>query len=442
MGLSLFTSSMCDSDDPYLEVSVSSMDFSSKGESQVFSIKSNVAWSISGHESWVTVNPTIGKNKQTISVIVEENTTRETKQCTMTVSTNGSLSQTVTITQKASDALLAVDNNNLYFASEKGDSKTLTISSNGPWEIRNIPTWLRASSTSGNGNSLVTFTTTNTNRTSSPQEETIEIISDGESIFITVSQEGGAAKNCKVTPDHMTILDNGVAFDLIFESEVVRYRCGYMNASNVGYMSDEEIVGILEQEVDLILRTSDYIPNLSGLEEGTGYIVYTLGYDKDGQRGDLVKTPFTTNTTITNEPLAWIGDVTKEGWYWYWSITESARCDYYYMMTTEDYELAMASDAYQAFLIDKAIREGTISEYVNGGNWEELGFGSFFAVWTRGVDAKGIMANTLSWNYGTDNQDDSKIIQKSKNVSGETNSIRFQYSEKSLEDKCKLYLIK
>ncbi len=431
-----------DDEDPKLEVNVSSMDFSAEGESQVFKIESNVAWTISGHQSWVTVNPTIGKKNQTISVVVAENPTRERKQCTITVSAEaGSLIHTITITQDASDAQLTVDNNNLYFAPTLDDSKTITISSNGPWEIQNIPAWLRASSTSGNGNSSVTFTTTDVNITSSPKEETIRIVSDDESISVMVSQEGSAAKDCKVMPNHMTILDSGVAFDLLFESEVVKYRCGWMEESQVDYLSDAEIIDILESEVDLILKTSDYIPNNSGLSAGTTYVVYTLGYNKDGKRGDLVKTPFTTNNLRNNEPSAWIGLISNDETNWYWTVTKSATCFSYYMMSTEDFDMAFASDALQAYWIDDAIRNDATAEYVNGGDWYMERYASMVAVWTRGVDAKGNKSNDLEWELGVVASDESEIVQKNK-AANATQSMSFMYGKKADKENYKLYIVK
>lgn len=442
VGLFSFAIISCkDDDDPYLEVSVSSMTFSPKGESQVFSIKSNVAWTISGHQSWVSVNPTTGKNEQTINVIVNENITRENNQCTMTVSAEkGALSHSIVIKQEASDAQLTVDNNNLYFASEKGDSKNLTISSNGPWEIQNIPTWLRASSTSGNGNSSVTFITTAVNMGSLNKEDSIMIISGEVTISVAVTQEGGAAKNCKVTPNHMTILDNGIAFDLLYESDVVKYRCGWMEASRADYLSEAEIIDTLEKNVDLILKTSDYIPNNSGLSPGTAYIIYTLGYNKDGERGDLVKTSFTTNNLRNNEPSAWISTISYSETNWYWTVTKSATCFSYYMMSTEDFEMAFASDALQAYWIDEAIRNDATAEYVNGGDWQMYRYDSMMAVWTRGVDAKGNKSNELEWELGIAIEV-SEMVQKSKAIAKSTD-MEFLYGKKPNKDEYKFYIVK
>lgn len=428
-------------DDPYLKVSVSSMDFSSKGESQVFSIESNVAWTITGHQSWVTVTPTTGKNNQTVNVVVKENVTRENNQCTMTVSVEkGALSHSIAIIQKPSDAKLTVDNNNIYFASEKGDSKNLMISSNGSWKIQNIPIWLRASSTNGNGNSTITFTTTAVNLSSSAKEDSITIISDEVSVSVIVTQEGGAAKNCKVIPNHKTILDNGIAFDLLYESDVVKYRCGWMEASQVDYLSEAEIIDTLENNVDLILKTSDYIPNNSGLSPGTTYVVYTLGYNKNGERGDLVKTTFTTNNLRNNEPAAWISTISYSETNWYWTITKSATCFSYYMMSTENFDMAFASDALQAYWIDDAIRNDATAEYVNDGDWQMYRYSSMMAVWTRGVDVKGNKSNDLEWDLGIA-MDESEIVQKSK-VAVKSSSMEFLYGKKPNKDEYKFYIMK
>jgi len=75
----------------------------------------------------------------------------------------------------------------------------------------------------------------------------------------------------------------------------------------------------------------------------------------------------------------------------------SATCYSYWMMTTEDYTIARASDVLQAWWIEDAIRREKVTEYFNGGNWRQVRCGNTIAVWTRGKTSNGTWAGKISW---------------------------------------------
>lgn len=99
----------------------------------------------------------------------------------------------------------------------------------------------------------------------------------------------------------------------------------------------------------------------------------------------------------SNEPEAWINNMRSSGGYWYWTVKKSATCNSYYMLSTEDYDTALASDVLQAWWLEYAEREGVISEYVNGSDWKQKMNGTLLAVWTRGVDARGNKSGVIGW---------------------------------------------
>ena len=293
-----------------------------------------------------------------------------------------------------------VDKTNLSFDSKKGDAKELSITCSGKWEISDVPDWLVAESTGGWGKATVRFTTNKSNKTSKPNQGYMTVIfsENGTSETVRVEQLGNAVSNCEVTPNLIVTLSNGIAFDFNFDTNVARYYRGYIEASSAGRMSDEEIITALERDFSRHVPSDDEVADFDNLEAGTRYIIYTLGYDKEGNRGDLVATEVTTLAKKSNEPVGRISNLKRSGLYWNWTVTKSATCSSYYMMSSEDYYIAYASDVLQAWWIEYAAKNGTVSEYVNGTDWKQLvEDGSLFAVWTRGVDARGNSSGTIEW---------------------------------------------
>ena len=68
--------------DPKVELSKSSVNFSSAEGSETLNITCNSEWEIEVDEAadWVTINPMSGKNNATITVAVAENTTGEVRK--------------------------------------------------------------------------------------------------------------------------------------------------------------------------------------------------------------------------------------------------------------------------------------------------------------------------------------------------------------------------
>lgn len=98
-----------------------------------------------------------------------------------------------------------------------------------------------------------------------------------------------------------------------------------------------------------------------------------------------------------NEPCGWISDLESTGNYWEWNVTKSATCYSYWMMTTEDQNIALASDVLQAWWLEDAIRRNQVSEYFNGGDWRQVRCGNMIAVWTRGKTSNGTWAGKNTW---------------------------------------------
>lgn len=81
-----------------LTVSTTSLSLGASAASTTFSITSNVSWTTSDNQSWLTVSPTSGSNNATVTVTATANTGTSSRSGTVTV-TGGSLTRTITVTQ-------------------------------------------------------------------------------------------------------------------------------------------------------------------------------------------------------------------------------------------------------------------------------------------------------------------------------------------------------
>jgi hypothetical protein len=91
---------------PSLAVSPVSLSFSTAAGSQTLGITSNVGWSVSQNQSWISTSPASGSNNGTVAVTVTGNTGTVSRSGTVTVTGSG-LARTVSITQSASSVTIS-----------------------------------------------------------------------------------------------------------------------------------------------------------------------------------------------------------------------------------------------------------------------------------------------------------------------------------------------
>ena len=395
-----------------LSIDETELEFDADGGSKSFNVTCNTDWTISGDPTWVTINPSSGngdKKVTKVTVKVSENTTNDKRECELRIALdNNSQSETLIIKQAKSKAILTVGSNNINFAcgDEKnfqGDTKSLQIRSNTTWTISGLPAWLGLSSTSGNGDQMVTLTTKSFNNSSKSRTATLTIsCNDGSaSATVTLSQEAGLIPDCTVSPTNIIILYNGVAFDYNYGKNVARYFRGYLEKSLVGTMSEREIIDVLEEKFDRKPVNKDEFTDFPGLDENTSYYIYTLGYDSEGKRGELTRVEITTKKRLDNwtlnEPMAWISEITQDDTYWYWEITKGTRCRTYLEGVTQNEALAYSSDVYQAWLLDYWRRTNQIYEYENPEPLMMRKTSDCCAVFTWGKDNTGVWASCIDW---------------------------------------------
>ncbi len=59
--------------EPYLTISLHSKSFSYTGGTEYVVVKSNLAWTASSNQTWLTVSPTSGTYNDTLTVICSQN---------------------------------------------------------------------------------------------------------------------------------------------------------------------------------------------------------------------------------------------------------------------------------------------------------------------------------------------------------------------------------
>lgn len=433
-----FSSCTDDDDEPELSVSRTSLNLAANGDGDkdIIVTAAHTDWTanVINGSSWLRVNK---NGEQMASISADPNNTTQTRKGTVRIvaTKKPSLSFDIEISQEAADFILVNGQNttSLTFDAAGGISykQTVRANSNVGWQILNVPEWLSVSPTNGNGEISIDVYPRNSNDENDDlRTADLKLIANGSpevTATIVVEQYSDLDKEAYVKPTNIVTLYNGIAFDYEFGKNVSYYYRGYMEKTAVASMTETEIIKVLEENFSRYTQADDEVADFGGLDEGKTYMVYTIGYNKNGKRGKLIKTEVTTKTLQNNEPMAWISDPTTDGSYWYWSVEKNATCYSYYMITTEDIDFALSSDVLQAWSIDYNIRQGWITEFVNGGDWYQQRSGSLIAVMTWGLDRKDTFASTIDWNLGMDSSSSSNKIQKqSKNTRTDRNSKKIE----------------
>ncbi len=157
---------------------------------KTFEITSNVDWTLSSDQAWLTANKQNGNGNSTITLSAQENTSVSTRTATITVTGTGVTTQIIEVTQDGAAPLLAVSQNTLSIAAPLNSTTSFDITSNINWNVESNQTWLAADNANGTGNALVTLTAQE-NSNGAPRSATITVSGTGVgSQTIIVTQEG------------------------------------------------------------------------------------------------------------------------------------------------------------------------------------------------------------------------------------------------------------
>lgn len=311
---SLFSS--CSKDDEpagTLSLSTTILEFAASGGEDSFTVTSNTTWSITGAKSWCYVSITQGNGTKAVNVEVEKNTEKETRNCSLTISTNdGAISQTVKIQQDAAATTLTVSPADITFNGESGLKDDFTISTNGHWTISGKPEWLNVP-TSGDGDTKCKIETMSANDTDEDRIAELQIAADGKYVTLKVTQKGLRA-NCSIMPTNLVALYDEICFDLTATGDINTFKYIIHSERDLNRLTDKE----LEEELaaqesnkfadDYIIFPDSYYSEgrYYYLDPNTTYYICTIAYDVKGNPGAVKKTPIKTLEYIDYDKDAFV----------------------------------------------------------------------------------------------------------------------------------------
>jgi hypothetical protein len=143
--------------DASLTVSSNNLEMAAQANStRSFVIYSNIGWTATSDQSWLTLNTNSGSNSASITLTAQANQSTETRSAIVTVSGNNVTPQTILISQDPGIPALTVSTSLVTIAGD--NTATFDIHSNTDWSITSNQSWLTVSPGSGRGNATLTLT--------------------------------------------------------------------------------------------------------------------------------------------------------------------------------------------------------------------------------------------------------------------------------------------
>jgi hypothetical protein len=128
----------------------------SANSTTTFEIQSDVHWTITSTESWLSATPDSGTGKRSITLTVEENPDDEARNAALTVSATGFQPKTIQVYQEPLNPMLFVASSRLEI-DPFITSAIISVLSNTIWNISCSESWLSISPTSGINNRQVSL---------------------------------------------------------------------------------------------------------------------------------------------------------------------------------------------------------------------------------------------------------------------------------------------
>ncbi len=144
----------------FLTVTSSSQSIAFSSGNTSFSISSNVSWTASVNENWVSLSPPSGSNNGSLNASFTENTSSSSRTATITIAGAG-ISRSATITQAAKSSSGGGDYLNVpetLNISNASGGTSIDVSSNVSWVVSDNtskPDWLNKAPKTGTGNGQV-----------------------------------------------------------------------------------------------------------------------------------------------------------------------------------------------------------------------------------------------------------------------------------------------
>ena len=171
----------------YVEFSASSLEMTDGVDEKTITVKSNTSWTISSYPSWVTVTPTSGEGTQNVTIKTADNPNTSKREGTIKATQAGvSLEASLTITQlgKTFDY-----GQSTIECSDKAQTLSVMISSNGSWTASSIDSWITVKPSSASGNGTLSIAVTE-NTADDARTGKVSLSIGNKTYEITVIQSG------------------------------------------------------------------------------------------------------------------------------------------------------------------------------------------------------------------------------------------------------------
>ena len=193
---------------PELSLSDLAANFDASGSPEKsISVTSNVDWTVSCPDAWVTVSPTAGSGNGTFKITVTANDKFEARSSTVTVKA-GDKTASVRVSQLSLTPSILVSPATLE-ADTAGGTVSADVTSNAPWTV-SVPSgidWITPDATAGEGSKKVTFTIA-PNAGFESRSADVTFTAQGKTAVVKISQ-AAATPALEVAPATLSVSDLG-----------------------------------------------------------------------------------------------------------------------------------------------------------------------------------------------------------------------------------------
>lgn len=215
----------------YVEADLSELEFESSIGSKSVSINSNTSWKITSMPSWLTVDKESGTGDSEINVTVTDNPNTTERNGELIISQSELVTKT-SINVKQKGKTFDVNSNALLF-SDKGESQSVGISTDGFWKASANVDWITCTPQSSTGEATLTISVT-------------ENVTEEERSGIVIVEMGDASSTIVVTQKSKYFTIDNSILDFTSKGGVL----------NVYLTSNAQWTGRIEDGVDWLTLSS------------------------------------------------------------------------------------------------------------------------------------------------------------------------------------------
>ncbi len=195
----------------FIELDEEAVLLKAEGEEKTIALTSNAKWRIVEKPDWLTIDPLSGDQSATITLKAEQNEESPERTGEMIV-VAGDAKVTVKITQSGRGDVIEPEEKSVTL-NVAGETKTLALTANVPWEITQTPPWLTVHPLSGDRSATLTLSV-DKNKAAGGREGEVVFVTDKKTVQLPIWQYG--------RKDYI-----GTPWIPVFGSSRVRYNAGW-----------------------------------------------------------------------------------------------------------------------------------------------------------------------------------------------------------------------